>query len=50
MQDDRIQYVDDTNMIALSWEPISAEAAMPYLKAIALVIMLLASWIGLRAI
>jgi hypothetical protein len=50
MQDDHIQYVNNTNMIALSWQPISAEAAIPYLKAIALMIMLLASWVGLCAI
>jgi hypothetical protein len=49
MQDDCIQCADDTNTIALSWQPISVEV-VPYLKVIALVIMLLASWIGLRAI
>jgi len=50
MQDDHIQCVDDTNQIVLPWQSVSAEAAMPYLKAIALVIMLLASWVGLCSV
>jgi len=50
MQDDRAQYYNDTNLIVAAWHPVSAEAAIPYLKAIALVMMLLASWAGLCAI
>jgi hypothetical protein len=50
MQDDRVQYNNDMSLIVGTWQPVSAEAAIPYLKAIALVMMLLASWAGLCAI
>jgi hypothetical protein len=50
MQDDLIQYDNATSLIVATWQPVSAEAAIPYLKAIALVMILLASWAGLCAI
>jgi hypothetical protein len=49
MQDDCIQCTDEMILTALLWKPITVDA-VPYLKVIALVIMLLASWIGLCAI
>ncbi|WP_158258310.1 hypothetical protein [Rhodopila globiformis] len=50
MHDDRIQYVDGSSMIVASWQPVSIDSASPYLKAIALVVLLLATWAGLCAI
>ena len=50
MQDDRVQYVDDSSMTVASWQPVSIGAAVPYLKAIALMATLLATWAGLCAI
>ncbi len=50
MQADRAQYVDESSMIAASWQPISIGAAVPYLKAIVLMVTLLATWAGLCAI
>ena len=37
-------------MIAASWQTVSVDAAAPYLKAIALVVILLMTWARLYAI
>ncbi len=50
VQDNLIQYNSEIANVASAWQPISLEAAMPYLKAIALATTLLGVWAGLCSI
>jgi hypothetical protein len=50
MQDDLIEYDNETTIPGASWQALSIESAKPYIKALGLVTTLLMTWAGLCAI